>query len=170
MNAIPATMASVPTVAPNVVDLFFTNLASNKIFNGLIMILMNIGGKYIAMELPSNIDKLFTSYQLLRYLVIFAICFMATRDIKIALFMALMVIIVFRYLLNETSRYCIINEEHFENIDKEKKEEMEKKRKEEEKKKKNQQVTKEDFENAKKVVEKYLIDHNSNFSPQRLFA
>lgn len=118
MNPAIATAASIaPGVVPNVIDLFFMELASNKIFNALIMITMNIGGKYLAMELPSNIDKLFQTHQALRYLVIFAICFMATRDIKYAIFMALVVILVFRFLLNETSNYCVIQKEYFENLD-----------------------------------------------------
>jgi hypothetical protein len=118
MNPAIATAASIaPGVVPNVIDLFFMELASNKIFNALIMITMNIGGKYLAMELPSNIDKLFQTHQGLRYMVIFAICFMATRDIKYAIFMALIVIIVFRFLLNETSNYCVIQKEYFENLD-----------------------------------------------------
>jgi hypothetical protein len=118
MNPAIATAASIaPGVVPNIIDLFFMELASNKIFNALIMITMNIGGKYLAMELPSKIDKLFQTHQGLRYMVIFAICFMATRDIKYAIFMALIVIIVFRFLLNETSNYCVIQKEYFENLD-----------------------------------------------------
>ncbi len=117
MNPAIAVATSVPAVVPNVVDLFFMELATNKIFNALIMITMNIGGKYLAMELPSNIDKLFQTHQGLRYMVIFAICFMATRDIKYAIFMALVVILIFRFLLNETSNYCMIKKEYFENLE-----------------------------------------------------
>ena len=115
--AMAVATSALPGVVPNVIDLFFMELASNKIFNALIMITMNIGGKYLAMELPSNIDKLFQTHQALRYMVIFAICFMATRDIKYAIFMALVVILVFRFLLNETSNYCMIQKEYFENLD-----------------------------------------------------
>jgi hypothetical protein len=79
---------------------------------------MNIGGKYLAMELPTNIDKLFQTHQGLRYMVIFAICFMATRDIKYAIFMALVVILIFRFLLNESSSYCMLKQEYFENLEK----------------------------------------------------
>ena len=119
MNTAMAAVATVaPGVVPNVIDLFFMELASNKIFNALIMITMNIGGKYLAMELPTNIDKLFQTHQALRYMVIFAICFMATRDIKYAIFMALVVILIFRFLLNETSSYCMLKEEYFENMEK----------------------------------------------------
>lgn len=117
-TAMAAAVTIAPGVVPNVIDLFFMELASNKIFNALIMITMNIGGKYLAMELPTNIDKLFQTHQALRYMVIFAICFMATRDIKYAIFMALVVILIFRFLLNETSSYCMLKEEYFENMEK----------------------------------------------------
>lgn len=117
-TAITAAATVAPGIVPNVIDLFFMELATNKIFNALIMLTMNIGGKYLAMELPTNIDKLFQTHQALRYLVIFAICFMATRDIKYAIFMALVVILIFRFLLNETSNYCMLKQEYFENMEK----------------------------------------------------
>ena len=159
-------------VVPNVVDLFFMNLATNKFFNAFIMIMMNIGGKYLALELPQNIDKLFQTHQFLRYLVIFAICFMATRDIKYAMFMALVVIIIFRYVLNESSMYCMVKEEYFENL-----------KKGDEKKPTlptmpqtqpqttdpHKKISKNEFESARDLVDRYLEQNNHEFSPHRHF-
>ena len=146
--------------APTGLDFLLMSVGSSKIFNAMVMILMNIGGKYLAMELPSNIDKLFQNYQFMRYLVIFAICFMATRDIKIAFMMGLIVIMVFKYILNESSMYCVIKKEHFENLEKKKKEE----KKEEFQEKK--PLTEADFQNAREVIEKYLSNNPSGNSPR----
>jgi len=40
------------------------------------MLLTNIGGKYLALDLPQNLDVLFEQYALLRYLILFSIFFM----------------------------------------------------------------------------------------------
>ncbi len=131
-------------VTQSVVDIFLTNLATNKIFNGLIMAFMNIGGKYLVMELPGNLEQMFSKYQFMRYCVIFAVFFMATRDIKWALFIALFFIIVVKYLINEKSKFCII-----------------KSLKNEEPKEEKKEITKDDFEKAKKIIDFYL-ENNQN--------
>jgi hypothetical protein len=66
-------------------DTALSNIAISPYFNGSIMLLMNIGGKYLAMDLPKNLDSLFINYAFLRYIVLFSIFFMATRNIKISL-------------------------------------------------------------------------------------
>ena len=67
-------------------DTALSNIAISPYFNGSIMLLMNIGGKYLAMDLPKNLDTLFINYEFLRYIVLFSIFFMATRNIKISIF------------------------------------------------------------------------------------
>jgi len=171
MNAITTTSAIASTIAPNTIDFFLMELASNKFFNTFIMVLMNVGGKYIVMELPTNLDKLFQSYQILRYLVIFAICFMASRDIKTALFMALVVIVLFKFILNEQSMYCVLRGEHFENLKPTsnipptnstsslplKKDDS------------NKRVSDDDFNKARNTVDEYLKQNNHKFTPKSQF-
>ncbi len=81
---------------------------------------------------------------------------MATRDVKMALFLALILIIVFKFVMNESSMFCLVKKEMFENIEKEKK------KKEESEPKK---VSKEEYDKAKEIVHSYLMDHHSEFSP-----
>lgn len=147
------------SVAPTGLDFLLLSVGSSKIFNAMVMLLMNIGGKYLALELPSNIDKIFQNYQFARYLVIFAICFMATRDIKIAFMMGLIVIMFLKYVLNESSVYCMIKKEHFENLEKNKKKEEKKDEKKEKK-----EITEEEFQMAREMIEKYLSNHPSGNS------
>lgn len=89
-------------------DKLLNIISNNRIFMGLTMIIMNIGGKYISMDVPQNMDKLFTNYIVLRLAVMFAIFFMATHDIKISLLLTLFFIILFKYILNEKSLFCCI--------------------------------------------------------------
>jgi len=91
-------------------DGLLTTLSGSKLFNGCIMLLTNIGGRYIPMELPNNIEKLFSGYTIMRYLVLFSVFFMATRDIKISIVLLLFFLIIIKYFMNEKSSFCILEE------------------------------------------------------------
>ena len=85
----------------------------DKLFMAMIMLTMNIGGRYLAMELPTSIEQLFTKYVFLRIFVLFAIIFSATHDLLIAIIITLIVLILFRYLINCDSEFCILNKGEF---------------------------------------------------------
>lgn len=80
------------------------------------MLLTNIGGKYLALELPTNIEKLFSTYSILRYLVLFSIFFMATRDIKTSILLALLFFIFIKFFINEKSTFCLLSKDNETNI------------------------------------------------------
>lgn len=84
-------------------------LNSSLLFNGCIMFIMNIGGKYLIKEFPETIDFFFNEYKFLRYLVIFSIAFVATRNIKIAILLTLLIILVMKFLLEPNSKFSLIN-------------------------------------------------------------
>jgi hypothetical protein len=90
------------------IDNILINLSNNKLFCGCLMLLTNLGGKYLALELPTNIEKLFTTNFILRYLVLFSIFFMATRDVKTSLLLSLLFFIILKYFINEKSTFCLI--------------------------------------------------------------
>ena len=102
------------------------------------MLLTNIGGKYLALELPTNIEKLFSTYSILRYLVLFSIFFMATRDIKTSVLLALLFFIFVKFFINENSTFCLLSKDSENNI-----------------------ITKNEYENAKNLVEKYNNEHKT---------
>ena len=91
-------------------DIALSNIAMSPYFNGSIMLLMNIGGKYLAMDLPKNLDSLFVNYAFLRYIVLFSIFFMATRNIKISLLLTLLYFIIIKFIINEKSNFCVIKD------------------------------------------------------------
>jgi hypothetical protein len=97
------------------IDSILLNLSNSKLFSGCIMLLTNIGGKYLMMELPNNIEKIFSNNFLLRYLVLFSILFMATRDVKTSILLSLLFFIVIKFLLNEKSFFCLVTENKIEN-------------------------------------------------------
>jgi len=82
-------------------------LNNSKIFVGCIMLLMNLGGRYIANELPSNIDQILNR-KWVRILIICSIIFVATRDIKISILLTLLFVLLFKFLLDNSSKFCIL--------------------------------------------------------------
>ena len=98
------------------IDTILLNLSNSKLFSGCLMLLTNVGGKYLMMEFPNNIEKIFSNNFLLRYLVLFSILFVATRDIKISILLSLLFFIVIKYLLNEKSSFCLISEKNEKKI------------------------------------------------------
>ena len=71
-------------------------LSENKIFIGIVMIMVNIGARFIIEELSDEHREIIKS-PYVRKLIIFCSVFMATRDI----FVAIVVTIIFAILMNE---------------------------------------------------------------------
>jgi len=94
----------------------FSNLKllnDSKFFAGLIILTMNIGSKYISVEL-SKTQENYIRYSLGRQILIFAIIWMGTRDIVTSLIMTILFILFADYLFNEHSKYCIIPDQYKE--------------------------------------------------------
>jgi hypothetical protein len=122
----------------------------DKLFMALIMLAMNIGGKFIVMDLPKSIDQIFTSSFLLRSFVIFALFFSSTQHIWLSIIFTLLFIIIMKYLLNCDSEFCLLNKEHFKSKFDVKSEESK------------NQVGEEEFIHAKKIVESFISQKYSN--------
>ena len=83
------------------------SLNNSKFFSGLIMLLMNIGSKYITIEL-SKTQSQYLKGTIARQLLIFCISWMGTRDIFKALALTAFFNILTNHLFNEDSNYCIV--------------------------------------------------------------
>jgi hypothetical protein len=118
------------------IDNLLIELSNNKLFGGAVMLLTNIGGKYLAQELPTNLEKMFSNYFILRYLVLFSIFFMATRDIKTSILLSLLFFIFIKFFINEKSTFCLVSNDDKNQII-------------------NNKISKEEYEKAKIVVEKF---------------
>jgi hypothetical protein len=88
-------------------------LNDNKFFAGIIMLIMNVGSKYISIEL-SKTQENYIKYSLGRQILIFSVLWMGTRDIVTALILTIAFILFADYLFNEHSQYCIIPEKYKE--------------------------------------------------------
>lgn len=119
----------------------------DKLFTALIMLAMNIGGRFIVMDLPQSIDQIFTSSAIMRSFVIFALFFSATQDIRYSIIFTLLFIIVMKYLLNCDSEFCLLNKEHFKSKSQSQSEDKEDGSK---------KIREEDYIKAKRIVESYI--------------
>ena len=84
-----------------------TSLNNSKFFAGIVMIMLNIGSKYITIELSKS-QEAYLKYSLGRQLLIFSIAWMGTRDIILSLILTAVFIILADYLFNEDSTFCIL--------------------------------------------------------------
>ena len=109
-----------------------TSLNSSKFFSGFLMILMNLGSKYVGLEL-NEFQEEFLSKKIIRRFIIFTIFFIATRDIIISIILTIIFILFIGGIFNDSSKFCLI-------------------------KKYNPQtkiITREDVAQAKKILSKY---------------
>jgi hypothetical protein len=107
-------------------DSIFFILNNNNYFIGLMMILLNLGTKYLMQEFGMVIDYIFNQ-KLIRRLVLFTVFFVATRNIKVSIILTGIIIILTMELFNEKSQNCILPKkwlEKFTNKDKFSKDEI----------------------------------------------
>ena len=87
--------------------MYLGRLNSSKFFAGVVMIMLNIGSKYITIELSKS-QEAYLRNSLGRQLLIFAISWMGSRDILIALSLTAIFNVLANHLFNEKSKFCII--------------------------------------------------------------
>ena len=90
-----------------VIGSYLGSLNNSKLFAGLIMIILNIGSKYINIKLTKAQEK-YLRNNVAKQVLIFAIGWMATKDIVTALIITAVFHILANHLLNEQSSLCII--------------------------------------------------------------
>ena len=83
------------------------NLNNSAYFAGVMMILLNLGSRYIVMEI-SDTQEQFLSNVIVRRLLVFTIFFTATRDVYTSFVLTTIFIILVSGLFNEKSKYCIL--------------------------------------------------------------
>jgi hypothetical protein len=83
------------------------SLNSSRFFAGIIMLMLNLGSKYVSVNLSKTQEE-FLKASLARELLIFSIVWMGTRDIYISLILTACFIILADYLFNEKSNLCVM--------------------------------------------------------------
>jgi hypothetical protein len=86
-------------------------LNNNKFFAGIVMILLNIGSKFIMVEFSKSTQE-YMKYTICKQILVFAMAWMGTRDIYTSLGLTAIFTILSEYLFNEESQLCIVPYEY----------------------------------------------------------
>lgn len=86
-------------------------LNNSKFFAGVIMILLNVGSKFIAIQFSKSTEE-YMKYSVSKQLLVFSMAWMGTRDIYAALGLTAVFTILSDYLFNEESTLCIVPHEY----------------------------------------------------------
>ena len=83
------------------------HLNNSKFFAGVVMILLNIGSKFISVNFSKSTEE-YLKFTLSKQILVFSMAWMATRDIYTALVLTAVFIILSEHLFNEDSYFCIV--------------------------------------------------------------
>ena len=86
---------------------YITSLNNSKFFAGIVMLMLNIGSKYITIELSKSQEQ-YLRNTIARHILIFSIAWMGTRDILLSIALTACFNVLTLFLFNEESRLCII--------------------------------------------------------------
>ena len=91
------------------IDRVVQNLNTSKIFAGIMIIVLNIGSKFVNIKLSKSMEG-YLKYTFSKQILVFAITWMGTRDIYIAVVITILFTILNEYLFNESSKLCCLPE------------------------------------------------------------
>ena len=133
---------------------------NSKLFAGLMIITLNIASKFVTIKLSKSVEA-YLKFTFSKQILVFAMAWMGTRDIYIALFITIVFTICIEFLFNEESQFCLLPESftnyHLDLLDNDDKEKTNNSREDEIKK-------------AKEILEKagMTVSDQMAESPQQL--
>ena len=140
-TSIPAaTTTLLPAGNASVLALATMGLSGNKYILGLMILLINLGARYIGNEVGDFMHKVL-NHKFARRFLIFLVLWMGTRDLVVAGVITISFIVLVNTIFNENSDYCILPVEN------------------------NSSITKEEYEMAKQIALKYESANNKQTIP-----
>lgn len=103
------------------------SLNTSKYFAGMLILLLNLGSRFLVMELSESQEQLLSN-KIIRRFIIFTVVFVSTRDVMVSFVVTAVFIILVSGIFNENSKYCIVTKPVI------------------------QQVTHDDYKEAQKVI------------------
>lgn len=88
-----------------------TFLNSSKFFAGVVMIMLNIGSKFISIQFSKSTEE-YLKYSITKQLLVFAMAWMGTRCIYTAIILTAAFVILSDHLFNEESQFCIVPQQY----------------------------------------------------------
>jgi len=90
-------------------------LNNSKLFAGMVMIMLNIGSKYITIKLSKS-QEAFLKHVVGREFLIFAICWMGSRDIFLSFILTAIFTVLTDYLFHEDSKFCVLSPKYTQEL------------------------------------------------------
>ncbi len=100
-------LAAMAPISP--LDAFLQIFNTNPYFIGLMMLILNLGGRFISLEVTKKQEQ-FLQQPWVRRILIFTVLFVATRNIWVAFWSTVTVVLFLGYLFNENSALCIFGQ------------------------------------------------------------
>lgn len=132
----------------DIINKAVSSLNSSTFFAGIMMICLNIGSRYIQINLDESTES-YIKYALTKEILVFTISWMATRNIYHALVLTAVFVVLADFAFNEKSKYCILPKDFL------------KSRKLGEYTN-NKIITEKEFNDAMEIVEKYKTQKNKS--------
>lgn len=83
----------------------------SKIFAGLVILTLNLSSKLLTLPMSRTVEAVVkNSLHFSQYVLVFAMAWMATRDIFVALLVTSIFALVMEFIFNEKSVFCILPE------------------------------------------------------------
>jgi len=82
-------------------------LNNSKFFAGVVMILLNVGSKFISIQFSKSTEE-YLKLNVTKQLLVFSMAWMGTRDIYTSLVLTAVFTILSDHLFNEESPYCCV--------------------------------------------------------------
>ena len=73
--------------------------------------MMNIGSRYIQVKFSKS-QEAFMKNNIVREVLIFAVCWMATRDLYLSIILTTCFYILTEYVFNEESKFCVLPDKY----------------------------------------------------------
>jgi hypothetical protein len=86
-----------------------SSLNTNMFFAGIMMLTLNIGSRYVQLNLSPSAES-YLKYAITKEFLVFTIAWMGTRNIYVALTLTAAFVILADYGLNDKSNFCILPE------------------------------------------------------------
>lgn len=86
---------------------YVSELNNSALFAGLVMLIMNVGSRYVQINLSESTEE-YLKHILKKEILVFAIAWMGTRNIYYSLIITACFIILADHLTNEQSEYCML--------------------------------------------------------------
>lgn len=113
LGASPGIFAAASSGSAGPISALIAGMNTNPYLIGLMMLLMNLGGRFLALEVTKG-QEAFLSHPFVRRGLIFVVLFIATRNLVTAFWLWLLIIMSLGYLFNENSALCVLGRRGFE--------------------------------------------------------